>query len=530
MRILLINVAHPAIGSRIPDDHLPPLGLLAIGGPLLDDGHEVQLLDADIDSLSKGEIVEQAVCFNPDAVLFGHSGSTSAHPVIVDISRRIASVLPFAAIIYGGVYPTYHWREILADEPHVTAIVRREGEETTRRLIHALELGSSLLSVAGLAIRHRGQPHATIDAPLITNLDDYRIGWELIDHRRYSYWGGKRAVVVQFSRGCPHLCTYCGQRGFWTRWRYRDPVKFARELARLHREQGVEVINFADENPTSSRRAWKAFLEALIEEDVDLLLVGSTRAGDIVRDKDILHLYRKAGCIRFLLGLENTDERTIENIRKGSTTSIDREAIRLLRQHGIISMATWVVGFEEETDVDHWRGMKQLLSYDPDQIQLLYVTPHRWTRYYREVADRRVIQTDRRRWDYKHQVLETRHMPPWRVLLWVKFTEAVLQVRPKALYRTYLQPDREQRHAMRWYTSIGRRVWPFEIIRFFREKLIHGGPTVGEMWGPPQDHEELPMGIVPGGRSEDSVPALPRMHETACARGVQPPLLAESMN
>ncbi len=28
MRILLINVPHPAIGSRIPDDHLPPLGLL----------------------------------------------------------------------------------------------------------------------------------------------------------------------------------------------------------------------------------------------------------------------------------------------------------------------------------------------------------------------------------------------------------------------------------------------------------------------------------------------------------------------
>jgi hypothetical protein len=32
MRILLVNVPHPAIGSRIPDDHLPPLGLLAMAG------------------------------------------------------------------------------------------------------------------------------------------------------------------------------------------------------------------------------------------------------------------------------------------------------------------------------------------------------------------------------------------------------------------------------------------------------------------------------------------------------------------
>ena len=32
MRILLINPPHTAIGSRIPIEHLPPLGLLAIGG------------------------------------------------------------------------------------------------------------------------------------------------------------------------------------------------------------------------------------------------------------------------------------------------------------------------------------------------------------------------------------------------------------------------------------------------------------------------------------------------------------------
>ena len=42
-----------------------------------------------------------------------------------------------------------------------------------------------------------------------------------------------------------------------------------------------------------------------------MLIVGSTRADDIVRDADILHLYRKAGVIRWLLGMENTDEQTL---------------------------------------------------------------------------------------------------------------------------------------------------------------------------------------------------------------------------
>ena len=49
MRIVLVNVPHPSIGSRIPDDHLPPLGLLSIGGPLIDDGHEVTLPEVEVE-------------------------------------------------------------------------------------------------------------------------------------------------------------------------------------------------------------------------------------------------------------------------------------------------------------------------------------------------------------------------------------------------------------------------------------------------------------------------------------------------
>jgi anaerobic magnesium-protoporphyrin IX monomethyl ester cyclase len=506
MRIVLVNVPHPAIGSRIPDDHLPPLGLLAVGGPLIDDGHQVRLIDGEPGPMPIGALVDEIVRADPEAVLFGHSGSTSGHPVIAAVAKAVAEKMPGAGIIYGGVFPTYHWREILESEPYVTAIVRGEGEETARRLVRAIEQRTPLANIAGIAYRTGTGIFATAPAPVIADLDAYRIGWELIDHARYSYWGGLRAVVVQFSRGCPHLCTYCGQRGFWTKWRHRDPVRFAKELARLHREHGVKVINFADENPTVSKKAWRIFLETLIAENADLILVGSTRAGDIVRDADILHLYKKAGWVRFLLGLENTDEVTLARIMKGSVESVDREAIRLMRQHGILSMATWVVGFEEETDRDHWRGLRQLLSYDPDQIQMLYVTPHRWTPYYREAMQRRVIQTSRRRWDYKHQVLATRFMPPWRVLAWVKFTEMVLQCRPKALYRTYLHPDRRLRQAMRWYSQMGRRVWPYEIFKFFREPLVRRGPTVAEFWGAPQEGGEQAMSPRP--RTPNRAPAL----------------------
>ncbi len=490
MRILLVNPPHPAIGSRIPHEHLPPLGLLALGGPLLDARHEVRLLDAEFGPMSPREIVAQAVTFAPQAILIGHSGSTSGHPAVVQVTRALHEALPAAWIVYGGVFPTFHWREILAQEPQIDVIVRGEGEETILQVIEAIENDAPLGDVPGIAFRDNGVRRATAPAEIIGDLDAFRVGWELVDLARYSYWGDRRAVVVQFSRGCPHQCSYCGQHPFWKRWRHRDPRKFAAELAWLHRTYGVEVIDFADENPTASRSAWQAFLEALIAEKVPLTLIGSTRADDIVRDADILPLYKKAGVARFLLGIESYDDETLRKIRKGATTANDREAIRLLREHGIISMATYVVGFEEETDRDYWRSLRQLLSYDPDQIQLLYVTPHRWTPYFHEAADRRVIQPDLSKWDYKHQVLATRRMAPWRVLLWVKFMEAVLQVRPRALRRVFAHPDRGLRDAMKWYSRIGRQVWSYEIRNFlFRDRCPRTGPTLAEFWSRPQSEQ-----------------------------------------
>ncbi|MGO7609265.1 magnesium-protoporphyrin IX monomethyl ester cyclase, partial [Rhizobium ruizarguesonis] len=93
-----------------------------------------------------------------------------------------------------------------------------------RRRLRAEAGAGDLRQVHGIAFRDGdGEILATQPAQAIADLDAYRVGWELIDHRHYSYWGGKSAVVMQFSRGCTHLCNYCGQRGFWTRWRHRSP-------------------------------------------------------------------------------------------------------------------------------------------------------------------------------------------------------------------------------------------------------------------------------------------------------------------
>ncbi|MCL2709381.1 MAG: magnesium-protoporphyrin IX monomethyl ester anaerobic oxidative cyclase [Planctomycetaceae bacterium] len=483
MRILFVNVPHEAIGSRLAGEHLPPLGLLAVAGPLVDAGHNVQLLDADHDNLRIEQVAAEILRRNPDVLLFGHSGSTSAQPIIEEVAHLVREQNADIKIILGGVFPTFHWEQVLRKKPQIDYIVIGEGEATCLNLMTALANGTSLETVKGIAYRSEGNPVQTPPAPVIENLDDYRIAWELMEGYNYTYWGRKKAAVVQFSRGCPFPCVYCGQSVFWKRWRHRDPQRFADELEMLHKKYGIEVFNFADENMPSNPKVWKEFLEALIAKNLKLTMIGTVRTDSIVRDADILHLYKKAGFVRFLLGIEHCDASVLKTINKASDISTDKEAIRLLRQHGILSLATYIIGFRDETIGDFYRHWRLLLSYDPDQIMTIFVTPHRWTPYFESAKEREVILTDLRKWDYKHQVLKNKHLPPWGVMLCSKLLEVMMQARPKALWRILFHKDASIRRAMRWYTRIGRNVYFWELYQFFFVvKLTKDKMTLGEFW------------------------------------------------
>lgn len=483
MRILIINPPHESIGSRMPKEHLPPLGLLSIAGPLIDAEHDVDLLDADYSYMPVAGIVEEVGEYNPEIVLMGHSGSTSAQPVINEIAKALKFRNGGLKIVVGGVFPTYHWAEILEEQKAIDFIVCGEGEQVCLDLVQAMAQKSELESVAGIAYRSAQGIRKTKAAIMIQRLDDYRIAWEFLKKYHYTYWGHKKAVVIQFSRGCPYPCSYCGQSFFWKKWRSRDPQLLADEIEMLHNTYGIKVINFADENPSTNKREWKKFLEALIAKKLDLILVGSIRADNIVRDAAHLHLYKEAGFERFLLGIENYDEVVLEKIKKAGSTTKDIEAIQLLRKHNILSMATYVVGFGEETSKDFYNSLKQLLTYDPDQVQLLYVTPHKWTPYFNEVKDKNIIQLDQRKWDYKHQILATDKLKPWLVILYVKLIELIMQTRPKAIKRWLFHPDRRIRKAMFWYNNIGKRVFIWELYQFFfKTKLVKRPLPIKDFW------------------------------------------------
>jgi anaerobic magnesium-protoporphyrin IX monomethyl ester cyclase len=472
MKILLINPPYLTLTSRVGVGHQIPLGLLMVGGPLIDAGHEVNLLDAERRHLSNKAIIEEVGCFSPDMVMTGHAGSTPAHPICARMLKAIKGAFSEVITVYGGVYPTFHAEEILLQEEGIDIIVRGEGEAVALDVVQTIDSGKPLRDVQGIAYRAEGQPKLTSARPPIQNLDAFRIGWEMIKNwDDYQCFGMGRAAVSQFSRGCPHTCTFCGQQEFWQEWRYRDPVKVADEIEWLHRTHGVRFISLADENPTTNKPVWRHFLEELAARDISVHFFISIRTPDIVRDADILHLYKKAGIQYILLGVESVDPEVLKDIKKGSTTRQDLEACRLLREHGIFSIVAHVVGLQEESWKTFRMAMRQLAYYNGDFVNVTHVTPHSWTEFAQQAKDRPIIQPEVGKWDYRQQILSQPKLSPWKVFLGAKLIEACVHARPGKLWSILRTRDRFLRKQLIWCFFHTTAVYWAEVILWKATRL-----------------------------------------------------------
>jgi anaerobic magnesium-protoporphyrin IX monomethyl ester cyclase len=474
MRILLINPPYQTFTCNLGVGHHVPLGLLMVGGPLVDAGHEVTLLDAEVRRLSDRRIVAAVQAAQPDVVMTGHSGSTPAHPTAMRMLRSIRTVCPQVRTVYGGVHPTFHAQAILEAEPAVDVIVRGEGELTALELVDALQQGCDLSTVPSLAFRTGDRVVLTRERAPLDNLDDFRVGWELVEEwRLYRTLDFGTSAVVQWSRGCPHLCTYCGQRTFWRTWRHRDAKRVVDDIELLHRRYGVRFLHLGDDDPAADQAAWLGFLEELAARKLPVFLHATTRADEVVRDAEHLPLYRRAGVLYILLGMESTDGDVLEAVRKRSSLEADALAPTLMREAGIFSVVGQVVGLREETWAGFDAALRQLIRYDSDWVNVMYATPHAWS----EFGDAAAPQTepDLSKWDYRHPVVRQGGLKPWQLVLAAKWLELRYHARPSKLWRILTTRDPFYRKELLCALSHTTPIWWAELFESLGWALFRAG-------------------------------------------------------
>jgi len=181
------------------------------------------------------------------------------------------------------------------------------------------------------------------------------------------------------------------------------------ELERLHREYQVNLFQITDEYPTRDPGRWEAILDLLIAKGLPVQLLMETRMPDLIRDRDILWKYRKAGVIHVSIGVEAREQERLDLMRKGTELEQGRLALELLREQGIVSEASFVLGFPDETPQSVAQTLKFAQSINPDNANFLALTPWPYTELYRELKPL-IRETDYARYNLIDPVLEPSQM------------------------------------------------------------------------------------------------------------------------
>lgn len=393
MRIVLVHPNYHSGGAEIAGNW-PPAWVAYLAGHLKGAGFDdIHFIDAMTNNIPDDVLAKKLAELKPDVI-----GTTAITPSIykAETVLRIASeVCPDALRVLGGIHATFMYKQVLSEAPWVDVIVRGEGEEIFRDLVRAVAEGQwqeKRTSIKGLAyIADDGKIVATAAAATIKDLDAIDPDWSLLEWSKYIYVPlGVRVAIPNMARGCPFTCSFCSQWKFWRDYRVRDPKKVVDEIENLVNNHQVGFFILADEEPTINRKKFIQFCEELIARGLpDKVKWGiNTRVTDIMRDKELLKFYRKAGLVHISLGTEAAAQLKLDRFNKETKVSENKEAIRLLREADIFVEAQFIVGLDNETAETLEETYRMAWDWQPDLANWAMYTPWPFTPLFQELGDK----------------------------------------------------------------------------------------------------------------------------------------------
>jgi anaerobic magnesium-protoporphyrin IX monomethyl ester cyclase len=361
-----------------------PLNFVYLGGAARQAGLTAEIYDAMAKDHGYPEIEKRLRESNADYVASTAVTSTINDAIkTLDLAKKIK---PDTVTILGGVHPTFMYKEVLASSTAVDYIVVGEGEISFSQLLTALEAGGDPAAIPGLAFRRSDAIIKTPVRSFMGSIDDLPAAWDLIDWPDYTYnfISDSRMGAVSTSRGCgSHDSVFCTQHKFWENsWRARDPKKVVDELEYLYTTFQVNVFLITDEYPTRDRERWEFFLDLLIARGLPIYLLIETRPSDIIRDREIIGKYQKAGVVYISIGIWATCQAAL-----GKDPGVDeaKQTLDLIHEHGMVTEASFMLGFPDETGTSVKSTLKLARYFNPDNANFFAVTPFPYTDMYADV-------------------------------------------------------------------------------------------------------------------------------------------------
>jgi len=226
-RVAIVHTSKNIAGN--PDTLLMPLGLVALGSYLSDNGYVTEVLHLELEEALNPnfDLLDHLSLKNVEIVCLDLHWHYQASKVI-EIAGKLKRGIPGIKVVIGGFTASFFAEEIMKDHGSIDFIIKGDAEIPLLRLVEAIVSGKGAYErVPNLVFRRDGE--------VVSNEHSYIIDQETIDGLRFSNYsivsnGDKynklhlnlpecltckgeceeKCFYYNCGRGCPVNCSFCG--------------------------------------------------------------------------------------------------------------------------------------------------------------------------------------------------------------------------------------------------------------------------------------------------------------------------------
>ena len=405
MKILLVAPPARSAIKEVLGVTSPPLGLAYIASVLENNGEDVKIIDSLAENCTLYDIKREIDSWGADIV-----GVTSTTPTFYD-ALKVAKIAKEsgAVTVLGGPHVTFTAKETLSNYSFVDYVVRGEGEFTMLELVKSIKNGEEPKSVLGLSYRAKsGVIKENRPRPPLMNLDALPMpAYHLLPMSKYTFQGYRFATMVT-SRGCPFKCVFCSSsRICGKRWRGHSAERVVNEIEFLTDRYKIKFIEFLDDTFTFDKNRVKEICNEIANRGIDVMWTGSSRVN--LFNRELALKIKSAGCQIVYFGVESGSQRILNLMKKGITLEQSVKAVRLAKEVGINTVASFILGMPDESVEEANATIKFATRLSPDYAQFTICTPYPGTELYDYAVKNNLLLTrDWSKYDTLTPVMKTK--------------------------------------------------------------------------------------------------------------------------
>ena len=269
----------------------------------------------------------------------------------IPFSKKIKEEFPGTIIIWGGYFPTNHYKVVL-NSGYVNFVINGPGDRAFPKLIEALENDKPYDQVKNLIYKLNGNIVKNLKEDLIEQDNLPALPYDKL-HEFYSidkYLGktylGNKTLAYHSSIGCPFTCSFCAVvPTYEARWKGKSAEHVYTDIKYIKDKWGADAIEFHDNNFFVSEKRAVAFSRLIRPEQMSWW--GMARIDTMSKFKDeSLSLIREAGCKIIFFGAESGNDKVLHQLDKGGTQTGEQilQFAERLKKFDIIPEYSFVLG------------------------------------------------------------------------------------------------------------------------------------------------------------------------------------------